>query len=78
VDGRQPTQYAGKELQYLSDMTDAELAVLKPYSAEPSRHARPRKGTVRVVIVDLVLYILRPDLPWRMLSENFSLVSTVL
>ncbi|WP_459665121.1 IS5 family transposase [Novosphingobium sp. 11B] len=57
-------------------MTDAEWALLEPLLPPASRVGRPRKWPLRR-IVEAILYLLRGDLPWRMLPPCFPPVSSV-
>lgn len=65
-------QYAHADLALRSDLTDAEWAVLEPFSSVPCRVGRPRKCPLRR-IVEVIQYQLRGGLPWRMLRPAFLL-----
>lgn len=57
-------------LSYVTDLSDAEWAILAPLLTPTTRRGRPRKHDLRQVL-NAVLYILRGGEPWRLLPHEF-------
>ena len=67
--------HARKGLALPSDLTDAEWSVLEPFLPLAFPGGRPRKWPTRR-LVEVMLYVLRGGLPWRMLSPGFPPMTT--
>jgi putative transposase len=69
-------QYRREGLDFASDTTDAEWALLAPLMPEPAGLGRPRTTDLRAV-VNAILYILATGCQWRALPKGFPPRSTV-
>ncbi len=69
-------QYARADLALPSELTDAEWALLEPFLPPASHVGRPRKWPLRW-IVEVILYLRRGGLSWRMLPPCLPRVSSV-
>ena len=62
--------------RYVSDLTDAEWALIAPLMPAPNRIGRPRKTDLREV-VNALLYMASSGGAWRLLPKDFPPFSTV-
>ena len=62
--------------RYLSDMTEAECALIAPYMPAARRIGRPRTTDLRAV-VDALLYMAATGCQWRRLPKEYPPYSTV-
>lgn len=65
-----------QESQYLSDLTDAQWQILRPFFRKRSRRGRPLVYPRREVI-NAILYVVRSGCQWRMLPHDFPPWKTV-
>ena len=61
---------------YLTDLTDAQWAVISPHLAAPEAGGRPRRTDLRAVI-NAILYLLRTGCQWRLMPSDFPPWGTV-
>lgn len=61
---------------YLTDLSDAEWALIEPYIPEPKTGGRPAKHPRRE-IVNAIFYLLRTGCQWRNLPHDFPPWQTV-
>ena len=62
--------------RYPSDLTDAEVAIVRAFVPPPRSGGRRRTTDMRVVL-NAILYIAGSGVAWRMLPKDFPRVSTV-
>ncbi|PYD78072.1 IS5 family transposase [Komagataeibacter sucrofermentans] len=69
-------QYRRDDLEYASDLRDAEWALIAPLMPERKRLGRPRRTDLRRVM-EAILYIVTTGCQWRQLPRNFPAFTTV-
>ncbi|AOX19802.1 IS5 family transposase [Kozakia baliensis] len=69
-------QYRRDDLEYASDLRDAEWALIAPLMPERKRLGRPRRTDLRRVI-EAILYIVTTGCQWRQLPRYFPPFTTV-
>lgn len=69
-------QHSRSELRYSTDLTDAEGDVIASLLPTNCRLGRPRLWSMRE-IVNGIFYVLRGDVPWRLLPKDLPPKSTV-
>ncbi|MCF3636090.1 IS5 family transposase [Komagataeibacter intermedius] len=63
-------QYRRDDLEYASDLRDAEWALIAPLMTERKRLGRPRRTDLRRVM-EAILYIVTTGCRWRQLPRHF-------
>ncbi len=61
---------------YLTDLTDAQWALIAPHLPSSRPGGRPRRTSLRAV-VDAIFYLLRTGCQWRLLPRDFPPWGTV-
>ncbi|MCH4023175.1 MAG: IS5 family transposase [Acetobacter sp.] len=69
-------QYRRDDLEYASDLRDAEWALIAPLMPERKRLGRPRRTDLRRVM-EAILYIVTTGCQWRQLPRHFPAFTTV-
>ena len=69
-------QYRRDDLEYASDLRDAEWALIAPLMPGKKRLGRPRRTDLRRV-VEAILYIVTTGCQWRQLPRHFPAFTTV-
>lgn len=65
-----------KRKSYPTDLTDIEWAILEPLIPKAKRGGRPRSVDIREII-NAIFYVLRGEIPWRMLPHDLPPWKTV-
>src|SRR5215207_2325138 len=68
--------YSREGLRYLTDLTDAEWALIEPLLPEPLGQGRPPAWSRRE-IMNAIFYVLRGGISWRLLPTDLPPKSTV-
>lgn len=69
-------QYGRRMGRHVSDMTDREWVLVRPFPLMPRRFGRP--GTIDLrEVVNALLYTATTGCPWHMLPKDFRPCSTV-
>ena len=55
---------------YLTDLSDAEWACLKPHLPAPKANGRPRIYPLREIL-NVIFYVVRSGCSWRLLPHDF-------
>jgi transposase len=69
-------KYLREGLDYASDRTDAEWAVIEPHLPPKAKRGRPRTTSLRAV-VNAICYIVHTCCQWRLLPKEFPPFTTV-
>ncbi|GCE90539.1 hypothetical protein MSKU15_2140 [Komagataeibacter diospyri] len=69
-------QYQRDDLEYASDLRDAEWALIAPLMPERKRSGRPRRTDLRRVM-EAILHIVTTGCQWRQLPRHFPAFTTV-
>lgn len=69
-------KYRREGLDYASDRTDEEWAVIEPYLPPQAKRGRPRTTSLRAV-VNAICYIAHTCCQWRLLPKEFPPFTTV-
>lgn len=70
-----PAAYNRANLQYETDLTDAEGVVIAPLMPEPASRGRPPLWTMREVL-NAIFYVLRGGIAWRLIPKDLPSRST--
>lgn len=74
---KSPERSIGRDdLEYASDLRDAEWALIAPLMPERKRLGRPRRTDLRRVM-EAILYIVTTGCQWRQLPRHFPAFTTV-